>query len=342
MKKIRNRIRPVCLVLAALLLGGVCACAAGTESIAFTDAESAAMSNFMQRGRYLFEDGVMFGAGFDKNASYPSLIRAEVTTGAAEPSLGEFTVLDRHVNANFLTSLDGMLYYVRIDRESGLCCLARIGKDGSGFEKLTEETEAMDWLLWHKDRFYFTDEEHFLVSVDPNGGSRETVLEKRVYYPYFLTDDLLLYQDDEDGETLHLYSLSDASDTRLTELPSYHPVVSGSTLYFAAVPEGESAAHLARLDLSASGAEAELAPGTMGKEFGIYYGEIAGTNGASCSLESWESYSDTGSRGITKKDLYRSSDFIVRADLYADWGTVDYLTLIDASSGKACMFRHVY
>lgn len=42
-----------------------------------------------------------------------------------------------------------------------------------------------------------------------DGKNKETVLDKGVFYPYQVSSKFLIYQDDADGETLHVYNMED-------------------------------------------------------------------------------------------------------------------------------------
>ncbi len=327
---------------AALSLSASLRSSALNLSLPFSDSDTTAMSNFMLQGRYWFDGTFLYGLAFDKNDILPNLVRMEVSFYDVAPQPGTCEPLDRHVNAVYLTPVDNWLYYIRHDRSSNTVSLSRLNLETLEPEMLLSAAD-LSYLHFHNGRLYFTAENHHFFSSDLTGNGIQPILEKEVYYPYFLDDDRLLYQDAADGESLHLFRCSDGTDIKLTNTPSFHPVLSGSNLYF--LSADDNALHLSCMDLSNPFPDADLpyfietSPLPFSQEFSIthtnlYYNEH-GTD-----LTHWSAVSDVPS---SRRILHVGNAFLVSAEMddYGGWN-VRALYLVDPLTGQEGVFRHVY
>ena len=105
-------------------------------------------------------------------------------------------------------------------------------------------------------------------------------MDKEVYYPYFINDDWMVYQDDADDESLHLRHTRSGEDITLCHIPSYSPVIYGTDLYFVASSNGEKS--LAKIDMT-------YEPESM-DNFSIEYGDLREAADITISSESWLYY----------------------------------------------------
>ena len=98
------------------------------------------------------------------------------------------------------------LYYVRVglDGRNGIYALELAG---GAPEPLIEG--EFGGLQLSNGRLYYLNAEHKLYSCALDGSDAREVMGFDAYYAYMLDDDWLLYQSDEDEETLHAYRLSD-------------------------------------------------------------------------------------------------------------------------------------
>ena len=82
---------------------------------------------------------------------------------------------------------------------------------------------------------YFYDEEdggtHYLYRLDKNGTMRKLIIEKEVYH-CFVFDEAILYQDDTDGESLHVCDLNGDNDCKLNAVHSWGPIFDGTYIYY--------------------------------------------------------------------------------------------------------------
>ena len=315
-------------------------------SLPFSDADTTAMSNFMLPGRYWFDGTYLYGLAFDKNDILPNLVRMEVSFSDTAPQPGTCEPLDRHVNAVFLTPVENWLYYIRHDRATHTVSLARLDLNTLEHEILVSDHSELSYLQLHNKRLYFTAENHHLFSSDLTGKDLQPVLEKQVYYPYFIDDDRLLYQDSADSETLHLFRCSDGMDIRLTDTPSFHPILSDCSLFFLSAEN--DTLHLSRMDLRNPSSDSvlpfpiETSSFLFSQEFSIANGKIY-YNQYETPLTHWTSVSDTTDNNSPRRVLYTGKFFLVSAEM-DDYGgqNVRALYLVDPLTGQEGVFRHVY
>jgi len=80
-----------------------------------------------------------------------------------------------------------------------------------------------------------------------DGSNSVPMLDKEVYFPYFVNDQWFIYQDDADNESLHIRHALSGEDIALCHVPGYSPVIYGTDLYFVAFSNGENS--LAKIDM---------------------------------------------------------------------------------------------
>lgn len=206
----------------------------------FDGNQTAAMSNFMSYGWYLIDDGMLYGLTHTQSPS-GSLGATPFRMKGDFPEFEETAILDGNGRANYLCKDGNTLYYI-LNYEK----VCRVNTDGSGAEILYEGT--CDYLQIHEGRLYFADENYHFVSTDMNGGDLQTVVDKEIYYPYFICADWMIFQDDSDDETLHLYNTTHGTELNITYFPSYNPILDGHYLYYTNITE--EGAFLCRVDMS--------------------------------------------------------------------------------------------
>lgn len=315
-------------------------------SLPFSDTDTTAMSNFMLQGRYWFDGTFLYGLAFDKNDILPNLVRMEVSFSDTAPQPGTCEPLDRHVDAVFLTPVDHWLYYIRFDRASDTASLARLDRNTLQTEVLFSNPE-LSYLHFHNNRLYFTVENHHFFSSDLSGNDLHPILKKEVYYPYFLDDDRLLYQDSADGETFHLFRCSDGTDIQITDTPSFHPILSGSTLYFLSAED--NALHLSCMALNSPSPDTvlpfpiETSVLPFSQEFSITHNQLRYTQHKT-DLTLWSSVSDPPDNESASHRIFLLADpFLVSAEM-DDYGgqNVRALYLVDPLTGREGVLHHVY
>ena len=93
--------------------------------------------------------------------------------------------------------------------------------------------KAVEYLQVYDGKLYFTDENHHYCFMDLDGKNITPIIDDReVYYPYQVGDGWIVFQDDADGETFHVYHEGEKIEKKITEIRSYDPVICGEYLYF--------------------------------------------------------------------------------------------------------------
>ncbi|MBR4079749.1 MAG: DUF5050 domain-containing protein, partial [Christensenellaceae bacterium] len=268
----------------------------------FDAQQTATMSNFMSYGYYLIEDEVLYGLTHSQSlngglAAMPFHMKGDF------PEFEETTILDGNGCANYLCKDGDTLYYI-LNFEK----VCRVNTDGSDAKVLYEG--ACDYLQIHEGRLYFADENYHFVSTDMNGGDLQTVVDKEIYYPYFICSDWMVFQDNTDSESLHLYNTTHGTELNITYVPSYNPVLDGHYLYYTDNTEEEY--FLCRIDMSDpdtfsfDGSELPLRESGFMIDDKFFYT----TNNNSVAKEEWKTLTDT-SDTTDEIETYVSEDYTV-------------------------------
>lgn len=265
-----------------------------------TDEEVIEMSSIMVCGESIVVDDMLYGSFGGNSYDDGTFSVAKVK----KDGVGDRAVIAEGVRAISLTEENGYIY-----GSLGGAEIIKLQAGDSKYETLYKGT--CDYVQVQGDRIYFTDEENKLCSVNMEGKDKKTEIDQpEMYYVYVLPNDMVLYQNDPDGESLHMYDLKAAKDYKLTNVVSYNPVICGDYLYFAEAV-GDEVYEFCRLDLYSG--KLEKAPGTMDNvEFFIENGMITfGTGGyPTLALEDWNKLSETGAMGLVME--VRSSNGEVR------------------------------
>ena len=250
----------------------------------FDAKQTAAMSNFMSYGYYLIEDDVLYGLTHSETLS-GSLGAMPFHMKGDFPEFEETIILDGKGYANYICKDGDTLYYIR-----NFEAVCKVNIDGSGAEVLYEG--VCDYLQIHEGRLYFADENYNFVSTDMNGGDFTTVVDKEIYYPYFICSDWMIFQDDADDESLHLYNITHGTELNITYVPSYNPILDGHYLYYADMVDDQY--FLCRIDMSDP--ETFLFEGSdlplRESSFMIDDKFVYTTNGISIEKENWQKLTD--------------------------------------------------
>ena len=244
--------KAISLLLAVFAAFGLCACAQSvppdepeeTQIVeppdyvpAFTDAESAAMSAFMNKGRAVIYSGALYTFEFD--AEYKPVL-------AKYSAAGEYEILAEDCVPEFLSVYNDRLYYINT-RRGGVIESAAL--DGSDRQPLS--AEGCDRLEIYNGELYFLDADGRYVRMPAEGGEPAVLLQGPCSYPYVF-DGHVIYQDGRD-ECLYMADVSTGETLRLSYVPAYAPVILGQALY--ATEKTETGYGIYRLDLAAGTAK---------------------------------------------------------------------------------------
>jgi len=291
--------------------------------------ETMAMSSFMNYGRYLVKDEVLYGLthseSLDGNlAAMPFHMKGDF------PEFDEAKILDKEGTALYLCMDGDYLYYLR-DWEA----VCRVKTDGSDAKVLYEG--MCDYLQIHDGRLYFTDEDYHFVSTDMEGKDLKMVVDKEIYYPYFICSDWMVFQDDADEESLHLYNTTAGEELNITYTPSYAPVLDGKYLYYTDFNDG--VAYLCRVDMSDpdtflwEGSELPL------RETSFVIDEecVYTANNIVVDKADWQKLTDTKD-ATEEMEMYASKDYTVHHEFDAE-GMISSKVLMSKAEGGGTSFR---
>lgn len=300
-----------------------------TYTPSFDGNQTSAMSNFMSYGSYLVEDGVMYGLTHSDSLE-GGLGATSFKMKGDFPEIGETKLFDKRGRATYICKNEDYLYYIMGYNE-----ICRVHTDGSGFEVLYEGT--CDYLQIHEGRLYFADENYHVVSTDLDGKDLQKVVEKEVYYPYFIGSDWMVFQDDADDESMHLYNTTYKVELNITYMPTYCPILDGKYLY-CVLFDGE-VYNLARFDMSdPSRFISEVSENVLLESFYMIDDtQIYTSNNNSVEKENWKDLSDTKDK-VAVVNAYVSSDYSIHHE-FDENGLILYKYLMSKETSGGSQFK---
>ncbi len=185
-----------------------------------------------------FDDGWIYGLGFDNNGSSEFIkIRSDLT---------DATCLRKKCTPYNITILDGYIYALIVDYQYG-----DVDKDGNGISNLFRVrlggTQGKT-ILKHIESYCISNGKIYYTSLDDDlnkrylrccnldGTNSEVVLKEAVYFPYVINDTLLCQLDnidgDKQGEKIYAVNLKTGARDELTWERSYAPVLYEGYLYY--------------------------------------------------------------------------------------------------------------
>lgn len=277
-------------------------------NLELSEEEVLAMNNQIAFGQYVIADGYLYGQYGGEEGSDGDFMMTEITA-KDKPEIGEIKKVEEAIIVTYLTEHDGYVY--------GLIDNKKIVKVKAGETKAETVFEGdCNSIQIAGDKIYYTDGDYHLCTMDLKGKNSEKLLEKAVYYVYVLPNNTVLYQDDADNESLHIYDLKTGTDVKLNDEPSYQPMIYGDHVYYAA-ETGEEIYAFSRVNLY-SGA-VETAPGDMDSaEFFIDNDKITfGFGGMpAVSVEEWDKLSTMNYGGFTFGPRYSNGQIRIFVDPY--------------------------
>ena len=170
-------------------------------ALEYDGAQAQAMCNLLNGGLFVRDGETLYGLSWDESGA--AMLAARTLTGD-QSVVSEARALDEQCMAQYLNMDGSKLYYVRVglDGRNGIYALEL---DGGEPEQLIEG--EFGGLQLSNGRLYYLDAEHKLYSCALDGSDAREVMGFDAYYAYMLDDDWLLYQSDEDEETLHRVSI---------------------------------------------------------------------------------------------------------------------------------------
>ncbi len=275
----------------------------------FDSNETSAMSSFMAGGWYSVKDNVLYGLTHVDDGK-PRLGAIPFEMKGDFPEFKETKVLDKNGGAYYIQMEGDYLYYIRDCKE-----ICRVKTDGSDLEILY--TGDCDYLQIYDGRLYFTNANYHFVSTDMDGKDLKTVVDKEIYYPYFICQDWLVFQDDADNESLHLYNIVVREEFNITDTPAHKPILDGKYLYY--MSNRDDVYNLCRMDISNPDSlkEERSEKLLLSSEYMIDDQYIYVVNNTAREKEQWKELTTTGDV-VTMTTMYVSEGYTITHEIDKD------------------------
>lgn len=235
--------------------------------------------------------------------------------------------------------------------------VCRIGKDGSGL--VTVADDAYGYVQLVGDRLFYCDSSHKYRSVGLDGSGGELVFDREIYMAYQVKPGLLMYQDDADGESLHLRDLETGADMRIAAGRIYDYGIIGNYLYFAKIDGAadngwDDICRIYRMDLTRPSPEYsdsgdllfaykyERSENLIGSSLYAFPDMLYSLNCVRATPDEWETLSCAGDYFLRTLVLYRDANRFIYSDL--DSGDNSYVSMINfcsVGSGRASPYLYV-
>ena len=266
--------------------------------VKLSDEEVYAMSNALSGGGCIEVDGMLYGDYGGKEWGGGAFTVAKIK----DNELKDKKVIEKDVKVSDLTTYDGSIY--------GILDGKKIVKVEAGKTEANTLYEGdCDHLQVTDDGIYFTDKESKYCKVDLKGKNKETVLDKEVYYPYQVSAKFMVYQDDADDETIHVYNLKEKADTKLTEEASYKPLLCGEYIYFYTPGSDENLNHMCRINMY-SGKEEKAEKESILYDYYLTPDNIIAATGGFVKLDysKWDKMADQNNMGTEFYPVYSNGE----------------------------------
>lgn len=184
------------------------------------------MSNYMNFNEFYIANGWIYTRGFDSNTGMPLLLKMRSDSS-------DVSVLVKDVSPEFTTVKGEYIYSVL--RTESTVDIYRLRLGGEDQQKIVSGATALRII---GDELYYCKAEikdgweitSSFCKSDLEGKNEEVLLEKEIYYPY-LIDGILYYQDAEDNDALHKYSLETKEDQQINNYPTFAFILNDDYLY---------------------------------------------------------------------------------------------------------------
>lgn len=275
--------------------------------LVFDEEQTMAMNVYMNFAEFLVVDDLLYGTYGGENPGEGDFSAAKISSADA-PELSDVTPMTENGNVQFLTEYDGYIYGI-LDKE----CIFRCEIGSDEVEVIMEG--ACDYFQIVQNKIWFTDENYVFCSASLDGSGKTSLLNgKEVYFPYVLPNGMIIYQDDADNESLHVYDPSSDMDTKLNDEPSYSPVIWDKYLFYVTAGE-EDRYYMNRMDLF-DGSHEVSADAVYGYyyfiEDGMLYSENGGIPGV--AIGDWDKLGELSFGGLVAIPCYSNGDVRVFVD----------------------------
>ncbi|MCR5522121.1 MAG: DUF5050 domain-containing protein [Clostridia bacterium] len=207
----------------------------GIVEVKFSNKDTALMSNYMNKGRFAFSGSWIYGYKYVNNKAALSKFKQDNS---------EESVLNLDA-PYYINIIDGWVYFLGHKHADKTYAIKKVRLSGDDDTTLVRAKDGFVLLFMFivDNKIYFCevkDDSDENISTfcrcDLDGKNRETLMEKAVYYPYVIND-CILYQDDKDGEKLHICNMDGSNDRVLIDRHVYRYIVYDSKIYYESADE---------------------------------------------------------------------------------------------------------
>lgn len=292
-----------------------------TFGVDFTSKDRTALCNFMQDGHYLIEDRTILGKFFEKNKA--GFGYGKISDSDGKLNVSDIKFFEKKGQAKFVVKEGSTIYYLWAPADGSTESIKHVDIE-TGKVQVLREGDA-DYFQLRFGKLYFTNENHRFCRMDLNGKNEEVVLDKEVYMPYVIDNGWLVYQNDGDGETLHMTYMGSDYDITLSRERTYAWTIDGRNLFYTSTGEKEDElkhrCKLHKINLldiksieSASTLPVESANKYMGDSFEINASDVFGGDGSHMEIDSWKNYSNNLYKAENQENylMYLSEEYMIR------------------------------
>lgn len=198
-------------------------------------------------GWYLIQDNWIYGLTWnDDGDGFFAKIR---TDGSDYTKLLDVPVSDLFIQ-------NGYIYGVNDENDKqGIYRVRTSGEEGSLILEVNEADIQYDngYIYYSTDKYSQDSTQNIchLYRCNLDGTNVEEILSKRVFC-WYVFGDLVLYQDDLDNESLHLYNMKTKSDQKLNDQTTFCPIYDGNKIYYASPGKDQENSSIWRVNTDGS------------------------------------------------------------------------------------------
>jgi len=187
-------------------------------------------SNKHSESTLCVKDNWIYTLGWDEYGN-PQLIKTR-------SDLTDWTTLDECF-ATYITVVDNYIYYMGYNEsEHGLYRIRTSGEDKVQISSAYGEMQIVDGYIYYTDLRYqykddssLTSDDAHLYRCDLDGKNVDEIIDKPIFN-FYIFENGILYQDDTDNESLHIYYTESGTDVKLNDDKSYWSIFDGEYIYY--------------------------------------------------------------------------------------------------------------
>ena len=292
-----------------------------TFGLRYEKEDTTDLVNFMLGGQYVINDNILYGKFFDlKQGGENTLFASSGTDGK------DYQVIAKGGQAKYLSVFDGYIYYKWVPSNGSVESICRVPIEGGNPEELRQG--PCDYVQVRFGVIFFNDEQNRFCSMSLEGKNETVRIDKKVFMPYVIERGWVIFQDDADGERLHIARLNGSYDRPITDKRSYGWIIKGRYLFYTGTTdETDIARHKCKLYRIYIGnlemleeVSVQEGNGELGDMFALNSWMICGGDAQSKQLKEWKDLANTLYEG-----KYYENSLMYLSDRYMITGQINEL-----------------